>query len=101
MVKNFPNNLAEKLFVIDCNLKRRHLNSFQRVELALKSKPILQAIARQNVLGGVTLDLNESKVNKSKIDTNKEIGLRSKTTKDTVRKVETKLKKATETKIIN
>lgn len=46
-VKSFPDKLSEQLFVIDCNLKRRHLNSFQRVELALKSKPILEEIAKR------------------------------------------------------
>lgn len=95
-VKHFPDKLAEKLFVIDCNLKRRHLNSFQRIELALKSKPIIQSMAKQNMIGGITLDLN-----KSKVDTNKEIGVRSKTAKDTVRKVETILKNASESEIIN
>ena len=35
------NKLQEKLFVINFNLKRRHLNSFQRISLALKAKPIL------------------------------------------------------------
>ena len=33
VVKDFENELQEKLFVIDSNLKRRHLNSFQKTEL--------------------------------------------------------------------
>jgi ParB-like nuclease family protein len=38
----FNDKLQEKLFVINVNLKRRHLNDFQQIELALKTKPILQ-----------------------------------------------------------
>jgi hypothetical protein len=45
-IKSFPNEPQEQLFVIDSNLKRRHLNSFQRVWLALKFKPILLEIAK-------------------------------------------------------
>jgi ParB-like chromosome segregation protein Spo0J len=33
-VKNFPNKLLEKKFVIEANLRRRHLNDFQKAELA-------------------------------------------------------------------
>lgn len=89
VVNDFENELLEKLFVIDSNLKRRHLNDFQRVELALKSKPILEDIARRQMLSGKTLDLNQSRV-----DTNKEVGRLAARSKDTVRKVETILQKA-------
>ncbi|MCE2505883.1 MAG: ParB N-terminal domain-containing protein [Nitrosopumilaceae archaeon] len=34
-VRDFADNLREKKFVIECNLKRRHLNDFQRAELAI------------------------------------------------------------------
>lgn len=47
-VLKFENKLQEKLFVINSNLRRRHLNSFQRIELALRSKSILQEIAKIN-----------------------------------------------------
>jgi ParB-like nuclease family protein len=47
-VKEFKNEFYEKLFVIDCNIKRRQLNSFQRVKLALKSKSIKEEIAWKN-----------------------------------------------------
>jgi hypothetical protein len=44
--KTFNGRLREKLFVIDSNeLGRRHLNYFQRIELQLERKPILQEIA--------------------------------------------------------
>ena len=53
LVKEFKEKLDEQLFVIDCNLKRRQLNNFQRTELALKSKSILTEIAKKNMsLGG-------------------------------------------------
>jgi DNA modification methylase/ParB-like chromosome segregation protein Spo0J len=53
VVKSFKDKLEEKLFVINSNLRRRHLNSFQRIELALARKPILQEIAKRNQsLGG-------------------------------------------------
>jgi hypothetical protein len=52
-IKEFKSKLDETLFVIDCNLTRRHLNNFQRTELALKSKSVLEQIAKQNEsLGG-------------------------------------------------
>jgi disulfide oxidoreductase YuzD len=53
LVKEFKEELDEQLFVIDCNLRRRQLNNFQRTELALKSKSILTEIAKKNMsLGG-------------------------------------------------
>jgi hypothetical protein len=47
-VKEFKDEFHEKLFVIDCNIKRRQLNNFQRVKLALKSKSIKEEIAWKN-----------------------------------------------------
>jgi ParB-like chromosome segregation protein Spo0J len=53
LVKVFEDKLDEQLFVIECNLIRRQLNNFQRIELALKTKPILEAIVKRNEsLGG-------------------------------------------------
>jgi hypothetical protein len=43
----FDNKLDEQLYVIGCNLTRRHLNSFQKIELALKSKPMLEKLQRR------------------------------------------------------
>lgn len=42
----------EWLFIINSNLKRRQLNSFQRTKVALKSTPILTEIARKNMSAG-------------------------------------------------
>jgi predicted methyltransferase len=83
VVKEFENELLEKLFIITVNVMRRHFNSFQRVEHALKAKPILEEIAKRQMLSGKTLDLDQSRV-----DTNKEIGKLAGRSKDTVRKVE-------------
>lgn len=44
----FKDKLEEQLFVIDCNLIRRQLNNFQKTELALKAKPIPEAIVKRN-----------------------------------------------------
>jgi ParB-like chromosome segregation protein Spo0J len=54
IVKSFNDKLQEKLFVIDCNHRgRRHLSIFQRIELQIDRKPILQEIAKKNQsLGG-------------------------------------------------
>ena len=51
--KEFANPLLENRFIIESNLERRQLNDFQRIELALKLKPIFKEIARKNMsLGG-------------------------------------------------
>jgi len=48
IVKELKDEFYEKLFVIDCNIKRRQLNNFQRIKLALKSKSIKEEIAWKN-----------------------------------------------------
>jgi N6-adenosine-specific RNA methylase IME4 len=88
LVKDFENESYEQLFVIDCNLKRRHLSSFQRTELALKAKPILEEIAKKNEsLGGKGVAIQTPL---ERVD--KELGKRVGVGKDTVRKVEKILK---------
>jgi ParB-like chromosome segregation protein Spo0J len=53
LVRNFNDSLEEKLFVFQSNLQRRQLNNFQKTELALKSKSIVEEVARRNMsLGG-------------------------------------------------
>src|SRR5215207_10752144 len=84
VVRKFADELDEKLFVIDCNLTRRQLNNFQRTELALKSKPILEKIAKRNEsLGGKGVEIQTPL---GRVD--QEIGKRAGVGKDTVRKVE-------------
>ena len=53
VTKIFNNPLFEKMYIIDVNLQRRQLTVFQRVELGLKKKPILQELVKLNEsLGG-------------------------------------------------
>jgi len=46
-VREFENKLLEKKFVIECNLKRRQLNDFQKAELILPLLEIEQELAIQ------------------------------------------------------
>jgi ParB-like chromosome segregation protein Spo0J len=83
-VKEFRDKLAEQQFVIDCNLIRRQLNNFQRTELALKLKPILEAIAKRNESIGGKGGRNLTPL--GRVD--EKIGERAGVSRDTVRKVE-------------
>ncbi len=46
-VRKFDDKLLEKKFVIETNLRRRHLNNFQLVELAVPLLEIEKALAKQ------------------------------------------------------
>lgn len=46
-VKQFEDKLLEKKFVIEANLRRRHLNNFQLVELAVPLLEIEKALAKK------------------------------------------------------
>jgi len=46
-IKQFDDKLLEKKFVIEANLRRRHLNNFQLIELAVPLLEIEKAIAKQ------------------------------------------------------
>lgn len=46
-VKKFDDKLLEKKFVIEANLRRRHLNNFQLVELAVPLMEIEKALAKK------------------------------------------------------
>jgi DNA modification methylase len=48
-VKAFPNKLLEKKFVIETNLRRRHLNDFQKAELAYPLLEIERELAKQRM----------------------------------------------------
>ena len=67
-IKRFDNLIEEKKFVIDINLKRRHLHDFQKAELAYKLEDIARGEARQRQiqLAGMrpnnTLVPNDTKV---------------------------------------
>jgi ParB-like chromosome segregation protein Spo0J len=83
IVREFSDKSEEQLFVIDCNLTRRQLNNFQKTELALKSKPILAAIAKGNELLGGKGDRNLTPL--GRVDDR--IGEQAGVSRDTVRKV--------------
>jgi 16S rRNA G966 N2-methylase RsmD len=114
-VADYNDKLQEKMFVINVNLKRRQLNSFQRISLALKAKPILEEIAKRNQKAGIKIDNdNDTSVRNqtqvgcggsgggggggSRVD--EQIGKRAGGVgKDTVRKVEIILEKGTKEQI--
>jgi ParB-like chromosome segregation protein Spo0J len=88
IVKEFSDRLEEPRFVIECNLIRRHLNDFQRTLSALKSKPMLEAIAKRNESLGGKGDRNLTPLGR----VNDRIGELAEVSRDTVRKVEKILK---------
>lgn len=49
-MKTFANGLSEKKFVIEANLRRRHLNDFQKTELGLPLEEINKELAKQRQL---------------------------------------------------
>jgi len=49
-VREFENKLLEKRFVIECNLKRRQLNDFQKAELGMVLLEIEQELAAKRKL---------------------------------------------------
>ena len=84
LVRDFEDKSQEFLFVIESNLERRHLTDFQKAELALKKKSILEEIARKNEsLGGRGVRIQTPL---GRVDV--EIGKHAGVGKDTVRRVE-------------
>jgi ParB-like chromosome segregation protein Spo0J len=51
-VRRFEDKLLEKKFVIEANLRRRHLNNFQLVELAVPLLEVEKALAKKRQLKG-------------------------------------------------
>lgn len=100
IVQEFKEKLDEQLFVIDCNLKRRQLNNFQRTELALKSKSILTEIAKKNMsLGGKSKGEGKGSKCLEPLDEKgvaEEIGKIAGVSHETVRKADKLLDKAPE-----
>jgi len=82
----FQNRDEEKLFIINLNLNRRHLNKFGRIELALKSKPIYEKIAKekQRIAGITKVRQNSDEA----IRVDKKIADDAHNSRDTVRNVE-------------
>jgi ParB-like chromosome segregation protein Spo0J len=100
-VKSFENQLLEKRYVIAANRYRRHLNTFQRVELELKLELIDKEIARHNVIANlptITTNINsQNSVNRlGRQGVNQSTARRAKTSHETVRQVKVILEKAPE-----
>src|SRR6266540_959614 len=91
-IKTFDSKLHEQLFVINANLQRRSLNHFQRITLALKTKPLLEEIAEKNQKAGKPLTQIGERLGRQGV--NGAIGKSAKAGHETVRKVEFILKKA-------
>lgn len=84
-VREFKDKAAERKFIHECNVKRRHLNLFENILTELQDKPKLEEIAKQNMsLGGKGVQINTPL---GRI--NNEIGKRTGVGETTVRKVET------------
>jgi 16S rRNA G966 N2-methylase RsmD len=87
-VKEFESDLYEKLFVVDSNLNRRHLNDYQRAKLALWAKPILEELARKRMLAGKKGDPPQTLGEGQTGEVNQQIGERAKLSAETIRKAE-------------
>jgi len=81
-------------FVISVNLHRRHLTAYQRSEIALKLKPVLQEKAKERQ--GVRTDFCQNSDKSEPVDTKKELAKIANVSHDTIAKVETISKKATD-----
>lgn len=60
-VREFENDLVEKKFVIECNLKRRQLNDFQKAELGIPLLSIEQELAKLRQESGQPISSDELK----------------------------------------
>ena len=87
-VREFENKLLEKKFVIECNLKRRQLNDFQKTELGIPLLEIERLLAEKRQLeagDSIPLAPNDAKGKSSDIVA-KKIGV-SGTTFERARKI--------------
>jgi hypothetical protein len=93
--KEFENELDEKLFVIYCNIERRHINVHQRVEIALKVKRFLEEAAKRNTTANLPGQPSVKNVTLGRVD--EQIGkLAGGVSHVTVRKVENILESGNE-----
>ena len=62
--KIFPSKLFEEKFVIESNLRRRHLTPFQKAELAAPLMPIERELAKQRMskAGKIGVKIREGRV---------------------------------------
>jgi len=87
---DFPNRVEAKMWMLQNQLARRNLNSFQQIETALKLKELFATKASANQRAGVSL------ISGKGIETGEEIAKLSGVSPDTVRKVERILERSGE-----
>jgi len=58
-VRDFDDNLKEKAFVLETNIVRRQLNSFQKIELSKPLQELEAELARKREVGGKALSSDE------------------------------------------
>ena len=81
-VRKFEDKLHEKKFVIEANLRRRHLNNFQLVELAVPLLEIERALAKKRQ----SRDEQDLQLGLSPDGSEPEIALNAKTTEEIAKK---------------
>lgn len=94
---DFSSRNAALIWIIDNQFARRNLPDFAKAELALKKKPLIAELAKENLktsTGGLNPQPCQNS-DKPAIDTKKEIAKSAGVSHDTVAKVETILKQAT------
>jgi len=84
----FESKLYEKLFVIDMNLQRRQLIPYVRGILALKAKPIIEAIAKAKIDTARHRLASQNSDEPFGLRTDEEVGKRARLSRDTIRNIE-------------
>ena len=75
-IREFENKLLEKKFVIECNLKRRQLNDFQKSELGIELLQINEDLAKERMIQAHTGKLSKDNITGTSVQlTADEIGL--------------------------
>ncbi len=92
--EEYEDPLLAKRFIVNINLKRRQLKKFETIELALKTKPILEEIARRNSQSNLKQNKSSSVQSCTVGRVNEEIGKQAGVGARTVDKVENILSKA-------
>jgi 16S rRNA G966 N2-methylase RsmD len=92
--EEYEDPLLAKRFIVNINLKRRQLKKFETIELALKTKPILEEIAKRNSQSNLKQNKSSSVQNCTVGRVNEEIGKQAGVGARTVDKVENILNKA-------
>jgi ParB-like chromosome segregation protein Spo0J len=89
VVTHLKSREEEILYIIEVNARRRHMNAVQRMELALKGKPALEKLAKENeVLGGKQKKGFTNIGKPSRINTQEELARRAHVSKGTLNKFE-------------